>query len=162
MNAVPEGAVTDAIDSVEADGQALGAMLAEVDWQALVSAAETMQAPTETPAGPTDTPAPTAAPTPQFPAEDITLACALNGYVGDRHPTRMRDNGYRTYWESIKRDGVHSLTVTAPAGKKIGGILIRWKTWPLAVDVQEHRGDEWVTIASCDADFVAQYIAIPD
>ena len=159
MNVVPEEAVTQAAEDAGAGVEAIGAAVAAADWSELISAAE--DAATQTPAVPTETPAPTAAPVPQFPAQDITMACALNGYTGDIHPTSMRDNGYKTYWESVKRDGVHSLTITSPAGQKIGGVLIRWKNWPLAVDVQEQRGDEWVTIASCDADFVAQYIEIP-
>ena len=95
------------------------------------------------------------------PAEDITLDCTLNGYVGITHPTSMRDNNYGTAWTSYKRDGVHQLTVSAPKGKTIGGILIRWRSWPMAVAVQVQKKGEWVTVASCDADFMAQYIPLP-
>ena len=105
------------------------------------------------------TPAPTATPMP--PAEDITMACALNGYVGDTHPTKMRDGAYKTYWESAKIEGVHGLTITAPKGKTIGAVLIRWKSWPLAVVAQKKVGDTWVNVAACGADFMAQYLEIP-
>ena len=104
---------------------------------------------------------PTDIPAPLPPAEDITMACALNGYVGDKHPTNMRDGIYKTYWTSAKIEGAHSLTITAPAGKTVGGVLIRWASWPLAVAAQVKQGDEWVTVASCDADFMAQYLEIP-
>ena len=100
-------------------------------------------------------------PEPLPPAEDITMACALNGYVGDEHPTKMRDNAYKSYWESPLQNGERYLTVTAPEGKTVGAILIRWASWPVAVDVQERRDGEWVTVATCDADFVAQYMEIP-
>ena len=115
-------------------------------------------------AEPTATLPPTATPSPEpaVLAEDITLECALNGYTGARQLLHLKDNVYKTYWESTKRNGVHSLRVTAPEGKTAGGILIRWKSWPLAVSVQVPSGDDWVTVTVCDADFVAQYIAIPD
>lgn len=100
-------------------------------------------------------------PEPLPPAEDITMACALNGYTGDAHPLNMRDNVYKTYWETIKQGDAHSLTITAPEGKTVGGILIRWASWPVAVAAQVKQGDEWVTVASCDADFMAQYLEIP-
>ena len=110
-------------------------------------------------------PAPVATPTdipvPLPPAEDITMASLLNGYPGDKHPTNMRDNTYKTFWTSAKQEGVHSLTVTAPEGKTIGGLLIRWASWPMAVSAQVKRDGEWVTVASCDADFMAQYLEIP-
>ena len=93
------------------------------------------------------------------PAEDITMGCALNGYTGEKH--NIRDGIYKTYWESSMRDGVHGLTITAPEGREIGGVLIRWKSWPVAVDVQVQRDGVWSAAASCDADFVAQYIEIP-
>lgn len=97
------------------------------------------------------------------PAEDITMQCALNGYWGETHPGDMRDNTYKSFWESYKRNGVHALTVTAPPGKTIGGMLIRWRSWPLAVKVQvQQENGEWETVASCDADFVAQYLKLPD
>ena len=100
-------------------------------------------------------------PVPLPPAEDITMACALNGYTGDKHPTDMRDGGYKSYWTSIKRDGAHALTITAPRGKTVGGILIRWASWPIAVAAQVKENDAWVTVASCDADFLVQYLEIP-
>ena len=97
------------------------------------------------------------------PATDITMECALNGYWGDKAPGNMRDGAYKSYWQSQSSSGTHSLTVEAPAGRLVGGILIRWRTWPLAaaVQVQDAEGN-WTTVAECDADFNAQYIPIPD
>lgn len=106
-----------------------------------------------------DTSEPVAAPLP--PAEDITLDCLLNGYAGATHPTSMRDKNYGTAWKSYRRDGVHQFAISAPEGKTVGGILIRWSTWPMAAAVQVQRNGEWVTVASCDADFMAQYIPLP-
>ena len=101
------------------------------------------------------------APTPMPPAEDITMDSALNGYAGETHPMKMRDGIYKTYWESMLREGAHSLTITAPAGKTIGGVLIRWKSWPVALVAQVRQDDGWEEIAACDADFIAQYLEIP-
>ena len=95
------------------------------------------------------------------PAEDITMASALNGYTGDVHPMDMRDGAYKSYWTSTLREGMHTLEITAPEGKTIGGLLIRWKSWPVAVAAQAMRDGQWTTIADCDADFMAQYIEIP-
>lgn len=89
------------------------------------------------------------------------MAAALNGYTGERHPFDMRDGVYKTYWQSTKLGDAHSLTVTAPEGKTVGGVLIRWATWPVALAAQVREGDEWVTVADCDADFMAQYLEIP-
>lgn len=97
------------------------------------------------------------------PAVDITMDCALNGYWGEKSPGNMRDESYKSYWKSVPSSGVHALTVEAPAGQSVGGILIRWRTWPLAAAVQaQNEQGEWVTVAESDADFNAQYIAIPD
>ena len=95
------------------------------------------------------------------PAEDITMASALNGYTGDVHPMELRDGVYKSYWKSTMREGVHALTITAPEGKTIGALLIRWKSWPVAVAAQVRQDDQWVTVAECDADFMAQYLEIP-
>ena len=53
-------------------------------------------------------------PEPLPPAEDITMASALNGYTGDVHPTKMRDGIYKSYCESTLKEGAHSLVITAP------------------------------------------------
>ena len=139
----------------------LSAMVAEAGSAEVVIAGQTAVAtPTDLPTPsltPTATPSPTETPLPM--AEEITRDCTFNGYAGEKH--KLTDGVYKTYWESTLRDGVHGLTITAPKGKKIGGVLIRWKSWPVAVDVQVGMANMWATAASCDADFVAQYIEIP-
>ena len=104
---------------------------------------------------------PTEMPAPMPPAEDITMASAVNGYTGDEHPLALRDGVYKSYWTSTLREGAHALTLTAPEGKTIGALLIRWKSWPLAVAAQVMRDGSWTTIAECEADFMAQYLEIP-
>ncbi len=96
-------------------------------------------------------------------ARDITMDCALNGYWGSESPGKMRDNDYQTFWESVRRSGAHSLTITAPEDETIGGVLIRWRSWQQPALVQVENADgKWETVASCEADFNAQYIAIPN
>jgi len=90
-------------------------------------------------------------------AQDITALCLYNGGKG----ASIRDDSYRTVWESTRRNGVHSLTIEAPEGKTIGGILIRWRTWPLVLTVEKrNEAGEWETIGGCDADFLAQYLPV--
>ena len=124
---------------------------------ALIAAAVSALTPTpEATATPSPTPEPTATPRPM--AEDITMDCALNGYTGAMD---LRDGAYKSYWSSTMQNGVHSLTITAPAGKTIGGVLIRWKSWPLAVAAQVMKNGRWTAVSVCEADFMAQYIEIP-
>ena len=88
-------------------------------------------------------------------AEDITQMCLYNGSKS----ASIKDESYRTVWKSSRREGVHSLTVEAPEGQTIGGLLIRWRTWPLAlkVEARDELG-QWYELDGCEADFVAQYI----
>lgn len=90
-------------------------------------------------------------------AQDITQLCLYNGGKG----ASIKDDSYRTVWESSRKNGIHSLTIEAPEGKTIGGILIRWRTWPLALtmEAQDEYG-VWQTVGGCDADFLAQYIPV--
>ena len=90
-------------------------------------------------------------------AQDITQLCLYNGAKG----VSIKDDSYRTVWESSRRNGIHSLTIEAPEGQTIGGILIRWRTWPLALtmEVRDENG-AWQTIGGCEADFLAQYIPV--
>lgn len=93
-------------------------------------------------------------------AEDITLDCLLNGYS---NPGKMRDGNYKTYYESVLRNGKHSVVITAPEGKTVGGILIKWRSWPVAVEIQaQDEKGEWQTVNACEADFVAQYLSVPE
>lgn len=118
--------------------------------------------PTLTPAPtPTSTPVPT--PTPDYDAEDITLLCALNGHVKNQHMDQMRDGSYRTFWEASARNGERTLTITVPEGEKAGGLLIRWRTDPVAVAIQvKNAEDKWENVLTWDGEFHAQYIPLPD
>ena len=90
-------------------------------------------------------------------AEDITALCLYNGGKG----SSIRDQSYRTVWESTRRSGVHSLVIEAPEGQTIGGILIRWRSWPLALTMEaRNEAGEWEAIGGCEADFLAQYLPV--
>ncbi len=91
------------------------------------------------------------------PAQDITQLCLYNGGKG----ASIRDDSYRTVWESTRKNGIHSLTVEAPQGQLIGGILIRWRTWPLALTVEaKDENGVWQAVGGCEADFLSQYIPV--
>jgi len=90
-------------------------------------------------------------------AQDITQLCLYNGGKG----TSIRDESYRTVWESSRRNGKHSLTIEAPEGEVIGGILTRWRTWPLALTMEGlDENGVWQAMDGCGADFLAQYIPV--
>lgn len=90
-------------------------------------------------------------------AEDITQACIYNGGKG----SSIKDASYRTVWESSRKNGRHVLTIEAPEGQTIGGLLIRWNCEPLAlkVEIMDDTG-EWRIAGECEADFLAQYIPV--
>ena len=96
-------------------------------------------------------------------ARDITRECLLNGLLVNQHVDQMRDGKYRTFWEASAKNGVRALYITAPEGEKAGGLLVRWRTDPVAaaIQVQDAEG-VWQTVASCDGEFHAQYIPLPD
>lgn len=90
-------------------------------------------------------------------AEDITRACVINGGKG----SSLKDESYRTVWESSRKNGYHALVVEAPEGQTIGGLLIRWRSWPVALVMQaKDEAGEWSTIGGCEADYLAQYIPV--
>lgn len=92
-------------------------------------------------------------------AQDITALCLYNGGKG----SSIRDESYRTVWESSRRNGRHSLVIEAPEGQTIGGILIRWYDQPQAL-VMEGMNEQgnWQMIGGCEADFLAQFIPVDD
>ena len=86
-------------------------------------------------------------------AQDITQDCLFNGAKG----SSIKDASYRTVWESTVKNGVHSITVEAPQGQTIGGLLIRWRSWPLALKMEARTEDgSWMEVGGCEADFLAQ------
>lgn len=96
-------------------------------------------------------------------ARDITKECLLNGYLNNQNMDKLRDGKYRTVWESRPLHSEQFLTVEAPEGETVGALLLCWRTFPLAVDIQrqEEMTGEWITELTSDADFNAQYVPIP-
>lgn len=90
-------------------------------------------------------------------AQDITQLCLYNGSKG----ASIKDDSYRTVWESTRKNGIHALEIAAPEGQTIGGLLIRWRTWPLSLvwEAKDENG-VWQSVGSCEADFLAQYIPV--
>lgn len=94
-------------------------------------------------------------------AEDISKECLLNGYLDNQTMNKMLDGNYRTYWKSVRQNGVCELIITPPRDRAVGALLIRWRSEPVAVSVQVRDAGDWRTVAEADADFQAQYIALP-
>ncbi len=93
-------------------------------------------------------------------AADITLECLFDGKGGKLQ--RICDHKLFTVWNCSKQDGTFCLTITAPEGKTVGGVMIHWSETPMAIDVQaQTEAGTWETVAGCDADFLVQYIAVP-
>ena len=93
-------------------------------------------------------------------ATDITVQCSFDGRAGKNQ--FICDQKYSTIWKSVKRDGIHALMIAAPENESIGGLLIRWGDAPQAAEVQTQNADgTWTTVAQCNAEFYAQYIAVP-
>ncbi len=90
-------------------------------------------------------------------ARDITQSCLFNGARG----VSLKDDSYRTIWESSPKNGKHAITVEAPQGETIGGVLIRWAVQPLALaaEAMDETG-QWQAIPGCEADFLAQYLPV--
>ena len=94
------------------------------------------------------------------PAEDITEECRLSG--GD-HMGLIHDKAYNTIWESNVNSGYASLTITAPEGKTLGGVMIHWWRFPLAVTIQAPDGQGgWQDVASVEGKYYAQYYPLDD
>ena len=87
-------------------------------------------------------------------AEDITDACMLGG-AG--HMGYIRDHAYNTIWDSSYNNGKRSLTITAPEGKTLGGILIHWWRYPTPITLQEPDGQGgWRDVRSVAGQYVEQ------
>ena len=89
------------------------------------------------------------------PAEDITAACKLSG---SGHMDYIRDGAYNTIWDSSYNGGKSALTITAPEGKTLGGIMIHWWRFPLTVTIQTPDGEGgWRDLESVEGKYYAQY-----
>lgn len=86
------------------------------------------------------------------PAEDITQEVSISGA---EHRSRLRDGSY------IHVSSAHRLTITAPEGKTIGGVSIRWKRFPLAVAIQQRDADgSWVTVTTYEGKHYQQFYPV--
>ncbi len=96
-------------------------------------------------------------------AEDITQEVLLNGAMDFAHLNKMRDNNYRSIWESYQYSVEHELLITPPEGKAVGGITIKWRSYNTMKTLIQVRNDkgEWETIAKGGDEFLAQYIPMP-
>ena len=96
-------------------------------------------------------------------ARDITAQCLLNGKEQNKNLDQVRDGNYRTFLDVALDHGVRQLQITPPEGEVAAGILIKWRSFPLAASIQVQNEDgEWEEVAYCDADFNAQYIELPN
>ena len=95
-------------------------------------------------------------------AEDLTMQCVINGYTTAQHLDKMRDGKYSTYWNSQLINGAHQVTIVPPTGKRVYGVVVKWRSnpMPFAVQVENEEG-EWVTVARSEAKFNEQYLAVP-
>lgn|GEM_PF-1128700 len=92
-------------------------------------------------------------------AKDISLDCQFNGIQATTSHI-LTNNEYARIFETSMKDGASSLIITAP--ENIGAIYIQWCLWPHALNIQTKQGDEWVTVATSDGDFYADYIEVPE
>ena len=91
-------------------------------------------------------------------AEDITQQVLLNGSASGDHVDILRDGKYKTIWESKVKGGVSSLTITAPEGKTLGGVLINWRNAPEAIELEKPDGKGgWISMGVHDPRHFAQY-----
>ena len=94
-------------------------------------------------------------------ARDISQECLFNGISGKGH--NLTDGTYARDFKTGLRDGARGLQITAPQGATVGAIYIQWHSLPLPLNIQTHdKAGSWVTVSSCDGDFYAQYIPIPN
>ena len=70
-------------------------------------------------------------------AVDITADCLLSG---SGRMDYIRDGAYNTIWDSSYNGGKSALIFSAPAGSTLGGIMIHWWRFPLAITIQTPDG----------------------
>lgn len=91
-------------------------------------------------------------------AEDITDQVTFKA-AGDLR--LLRDGSYGRIWDSGLIRGICQLTIAAPEGKTIGGVVIHWRAFPLAVTMQKPDGNGgWVDIASYEGKHYEQYYPV--
>lgn len=90
-------------------------------------------------------------------AEDLTKQVLLNDKAyQSKSPDKCRDNNHETYYAR------RTLTITAPAGQKIGSLQLKWRTIvPPMIRVEVPHNGGWMEIHRETAEFAAQYIVLP-
>ncbi len=91
-------------------------------------------------------------------AEDITTQCVINNRNYNRHaPEDIRDGDYVTYFTGS------AVTITAPEGKQIGGLQLKWRTISMpGVIVKTQANGRWVEILRDGPNYAAQYVVLPE
>lgn len=91
-------------------------------------------------------------------AQDITEACLLNDREFNRFaPDDLRDRDHISFYTGS------NLTITAPAGQEIGGLVLRWRTInPPGVILKTEVKGQWQELQRAEPDFAAQYIALKE
>ena len=91
-------------------------------------------------------------------AEDITTQCVVNNREYNRHaPEDIRDGDYITFYTGS------AVTITAPEGKTIGGLQLKWRTIAMpGVIVKAQVNGNWVEILRDGPNYAAQYIVLPE
>lgn len=91
-------------------------------------------------------------------AEDITQEVTFKA-AGDKR--LLRDGSYGRIWDSGLIYGECQLTITAPEGKTIGGVVIHWRAFPLAVTIQKPDGNGgWEDVASYEGKHYEQFYPV--
>ena len=93
-------------------------------------------------------------------AEEITRLCTYNQLKGEH--CHLTDNSYATALQIPLDHSRRLLTVTAPEGKTIGGVQIRWDETPLALtfEAQDESG-EWQVVAQSTDAFYCTWVELP-
>ncbi|MBQ8200432.1 MAG: PIG-L family deacetylase [Clostridia bacterium] len=91
-------------------------------------------------------------------AEDITNECVINNQTYNSvTPDKMRDNSYRSIYEGS------AVTISAPAGKTIGSVLLKWRTIsPPEVIIKTQQGSKWIEVKRDGPNYAAQYITLDE
>lgn len=91
-------------------------------------------------------------------AEDLTKQVQLNGRNwNDRYPDSCRDGSYATFYTG------RTLTITAPEGRKIGSLQLKWRTFiPPSVKIEVRENGRWRELLCAGPDYAAQYITLPE
>ena len=94
-------------------------------------------------------------------AADISEHCTFNNKAGGpRH--MLNDGAYNRVFETGPRNGVHSVEIRVTEGEPMGALYIQWAGDPGPAAVQVPDGEDWVTVATTDGSFFADYIPIPE